>query len=120
MVVADLKCYHCGYVSAEIIEENTNGTRVVLFRPVKDNSMPAPKPGEPLRCSRCGGPVYLDDVRTIRHRPVEFVPKERQRRKWTRRKAVSTQPETEVSEGTLPGKAPADTATREKELVTAG
>lgn len=121
MVVADVKCYHCGYVSGELTEEYVNAIRVVRFRPARDYPRPVPRPGEGLRCGRCGGPVYLDEVRTVRHRPVEAIPKERRRRKWTRRRPVGNQlVEGQLADRGLPEGALPDSALRESELAKVG
>ncbi|MBI2761405.1 MAG: hypothetical protein HYX51_08275 [Chloroflexi bacterium] len=71
MVVADVKCYLCGHISGELI-----GTRAV---PVKEWTF-EPRKGEPrvagakLRCIRCNGSVYLEDLRPfVADDPVRMV-----------------------------------------------
>lgn len=61
-VVGDVKCYHCGHVSGQI--EGTRTDRLVLhkFKPSAGFQGPEPRPGESLRCNRCGGPVFLEDL----------------------------------------------------------
>lgn len=85
MVAADVKCYHCGYVSGELVAEKFDAVKPRLFHPAKDNPKQRPAPGEALRCGRCGGPVYLDDVRTVRPRNDEPIPKPKRRRRWAKK-----------------------------------
>jgi hypothetical protein len=69
--VADVKCYHCGFVSGEATLEPGATARVSSFRPSADScaTSSALRAGH-LRCCRCGGPVYLDEVRIVRPEPV--------------------------------------------------
>ena len=64
-VVGDVKCYHCGHVSGQI--EGTRGDRLVLhrFRPRPGYQGPVPRPNERIRCERCHGSVYLEDLRPV-------------------------------------------------------
>lgn len=64
-VVGDVKCYHCGHVSGQI--EGTRGKRLVLhaFKPRPGFRGKAPKRGAQIRCERCGGPVFLEDLQPI-------------------------------------------------------
>ncbi len=66
---ADLKCYYCGHVSGQIEGETTQPIRYAVFSPsTTPGRGPAGRPGRPLRCQRCGGPVYLDEIEVIRPR----------------------------------------------------
>lgn len=74
--VADLKCYMCGGVCGSIESDQpltgTPGLRPVLLR----------RPGEAqpvqlvdwrrLRCTRCGGPLFLDESEVITRRIDEY------------------------------------------------
>ena len=62
-VVGDVKCYHCGHVSGQM--EGTRGTKLVLkkFTPRPGFQGTLPGPGARLRCERCSGPVYLEEIR---------------------------------------------------------
>ena len=62
-VTADVKCYHCGHISGQV--EGTRTDRLVLhaFRPRPGYQGPLPRPGERLRCARCQGPTFLEDIR---------------------------------------------------------
>ena len=64
-VVGDVKCYHCGHVSGQI--QGTRGDRLVLraFKPRPGYQGPVPGPGKQIRCERCGGPVFLDDMQPV-------------------------------------------------------
>lgn len=61
MMIGDVKCYHCGHVSGQL--EDEGGRR--RFRPRAGFQGSLPAPGERIRCERCGGPVFLDEVRTL-------------------------------------------------------
>ncbi len=63
LMISDVKCYHCGHVSGQI--EATKEDRLVIqaFKPREGYKGPKPKPGDSLRCERCGGPVFLEDLR---------------------------------------------------------
>ncbi|MBI4320879.1 MAG: hypothetical protein HY675_20495 [Chloroflexi bacterium] len=83
-VIADVKCYHCGFISGQLVGDDADPVKADVFRPAAGYSRPMPRAGEALRCGRCGGPVYLEDVRPYRERPVEPITT-RRRRPWTRR-----------------------------------
>ncbi|MGQ9676667.1 MAG: hypothetical protein ACUVX1_13475 [Chloroflexota bacterium] len=72
-VKGDIKCYHCGYVSGQLVGESTTPLKSRLFVPSPSYSRPLPRPGEPLTCGRCGGPVYLDDVEVVKERVFRCV-----------------------------------------------
>ena len=72
-VRGDVKCYHCGHISGELIGSPDEPIRTRLFKPASNFRGPAPRPGQPLRCNRCGGPVYLEDVSVVRE-PVGARP----------------------------------------------
>ena len=59
-IVADVKCYHCGYVSGELIGSRATPIREWTFEPAAGEPRTV---GARLRCTRCDGPVYLEDVR---------------------------------------------------------
>ena len=78
-VAADVKCYHCGHISGQVI-----GTRNAPLRP--SNFVPRPgyqgqpvRPGVRLRCERCQGPVFLEDT-TVVASPVEAKLREKRPR----------------------------------------
>ena len=59
-MVADVKCYHCGHVSGELIGSRALPLKEWTFEPAVGEARPA---GPRLRCIRCDGPVYLEDTR---------------------------------------------------------
>jgi len=68
LIHADVKCYYCGHVSGQVEGDSRQPLRVSYFRPSSNWQGRQPRPGETLRCFRCGGPVYLDDVSKVRER----------------------------------------------------
>ena len=70
-IMADVKCYHCSYVSGELIGERNGDLRPEFFHPSPGYTRPLPRHGDVLRCGRCDGPVYLEDVRDYRPHVVE-------------------------------------------------
>ena len=62
--VADVKCYHCGHISGQIVSQRGEQLRVSNFMPRPGYSGELPKPGSRLRCERCKGPVFLEDAGT--------------------------------------------------------
>lgn len=88
LTVADVKCYHCGFVSGEISVEQGEPLTTGSFKPsAACRSLDSVKAGR-LRCGRCAGPVYLDDVRTVRPRPVVRLEDMRPRRGRPRKTAA--------------------------------
>jgi hypothetical protein len=88
-MVADIKCYHCGHVSGEV--EGTKTDRLVLhsFKPRPGYRGEPPRPGDRLRCERCQGPVYLEDLRPVVTPLVtDVVPLSRKRSRSSRGKAA--------------------------------
>jgi hypothetical protein len=79
-VVGDVKCYHCGHVSGEI--EGTRGGRLVLhsFKPRPGYKGKPPGPGDRIRCDRCGGPVFLEDLRPVPMYPLSEAVGRRQKK----------------------------------------
>lgn len=86
---AEIKCYHCGYTSGQICGESDGPLRWDELRPNPSYQGTLPRPGEPLRCFRCHGPVYLDD---IEKQPVPYrvhAEEERARRGGRRKRQVA-------------------------------
>ena len=71
-VFAEVKCYHCGHVSGEV--EGTRTDHLVLhrFNPRQGYQGKPPGPGDRIRCERCRGPVYLEDVRALSILPMSL------------------------------------------------
>lgn len=76
-LVADVKCYYCGFISGELVSPAGQSLKNGTFRPGAGVDAAEVSAGR-LRCVRCGGPVFLDEVRTERPRPaVTFFERER-------------------------------------------
>ena len=76
-VTADVKCYYCGHVSGRLEGDRGAPLAAAIFRPRPGYQGPAPRPGA-IRCERCQGPVYLEDVRLLA--PLARNPESRPRR----------------------------------------
>ena len=61
-ICADVKCYYCGHVSGKISGEVGAPFKRDGFQPAAPHEGRSVPAGERLRCFRCGGPVFLDDV----------------------------------------------------------
>jgi hypothetical protein len=61
-LTADVKCYYCGHVSGQIIGPKNQPLRPSNFVPRQGYAGQLPSAGQRLRCERCNGPVYLEDV----------------------------------------------------------
>lgn len=62
-LVGDVKCYHCGHISGQV-EASRREKRLVLHRflPRPGFQGEPPRAGQRLRCERCAGPVFLEDL----------------------------------------------------------
>jgi hypothetical protein len=67
LLVGDVKCYYCGFISGELVSTNSNSLKNATFRPRPGIDEAEVDEGK-LRCARCGGPVFVDDLR--HERPV--------------------------------------------------
>lgn len=70
--VADVKCYYCGFISGELVGTNSQVLKNGTFRPAPGVDSAAVSAGK-LRCARCGGPVFLDDLRVEKPRPAPIT-----------------------------------------------
>ncbi len=61
-IVADVKCYYCGHISGQIIARRNQPLELENFVPRHGYTGPELKLGDRLRCERCRGPVFLEDV----------------------------------------------------------
>lgn len=81
-VRADVKCYHCGHVLGELQVEPGRPLASGTFVPGPNCTSRAPTPVQ-LRCDRCGGPIFFDELQTVKIRrepPFQF-----RERQWRRR-----------------------------------
>jgi len=74
-VVGDLTSYLCGTISGSIEKERQSASGSVWFRK-RGEQQPVPVSDRlQVRCIRCGGSTYVDDLRTItRRREPQAVP----------------------------------------------
>jgi hypothetical protein len=75
---ADLKCYMCGSVAGSIESEQAFAEAALAHRPVLLRRAGLPQQVMPvlnwrtLRCDRCGGPLFLDEVEAITRRFEDY------------------------------------------------
>lgn len=102
-VLADLKCYMCGATAGSIERERGNSApRVAIERAGSVRSMVAWETSR-LRCPRCGGSVYVDQVEIVDRRiePLEWEdegPRRGRPPKWLveqRRRKLDREPSSE-------------------------
>jgi hypothetical protein len=63
LVTGDIKCLHCGFISGRWVGPGGAPLTPPGYQPKQPQ--PAGEPQDPsalLRCARCEGPVFLDDV----------------------------------------------------------
>jgi len=66
LIRADVKCYYCGHVSGQMEGDPAGSQARWSFRTPEGTTQPIQLNGQRIRCDRCGGPVYLDEIETIR------------------------------------------------------
>ena|SRR5579875_1599282 len=77
LLVGDVKCYYCGFVSGELVSSPEQSLRNGKFRPAPGVQLDQMAGGR-LRCARCVGPVYIDDIRYEKPRqPIGTFERER-------------------------------------------
>lgn len=62
-MIADVKCYHCGWISGRVAGKKGTPQHQWAFEGRDGLSTPL-TPGKRLRCLRCNGPVYAEDLRS--------------------------------------------------------
>lgn len=72
LVVGDVKCLHCGYLSGQWVGVSGAPITVKGFRPAAPNQAQAQAQAQQsedstalLRCVRCAGPVFLDEATAV-------------------------------------------------------
>lgn len=68
IVRADVKCYYCGHVSGQVQGDPTDPRTRWSFHPVPGSDVQSVSARNSIRCLRCGGPVFLDEIEAIRPR----------------------------------------------------
>lgn len=51
---ADVTCFHCGHVSAELVGPKGAPVHPGMLRPDTIANLVLPRAGQPFRCLRCG------------------------------------------------------------------
>ncbi len=59
LVKGEVACLHCGHVSGDWVGERGTPLTVHGFRRPAAEGI---DPSTPLKCARCGGPVFLDNA----------------------------------------------------------
>lgn len=71
LLKATLRCRQCGRSGGDVVGYADRSLRVARFLPPDTNPMPRRLRGQ-LRCARCAGQLYLDDVEALgRSVPLE-------------------------------------------------
>lgn len=73
LIRADLRCYYCGYIAGHIEGDTSAPSKSATFIPAAGES-PIRREGQ-IRCGRCKGPLYMDDIETIRRRSPRKEPR---------------------------------------------
>ena len=71
-VRASVICYHCGYISGDV-EAPAQAPLAAGVFVRRDDARRVPIGGRSVRCTRCGGPTYFEDVRPVRDRQPRLV-----------------------------------------------
>lgn len=77
----DLKCMHCGFVAGQLVTEQEDGSQRSILRVSGQCPSAAAVVGGRIRCCRCGGPVYLDEIEILMRLQPEVIEAPRRGRK---------------------------------------
>jgi len=69
LIRADIKCYYCGHVSGQVEGDPEDPHTRWSFYPTRGLASRTILVRNAIRCVRCGGPVFLDEIETIHPRP---------------------------------------------------
>ena len=79
-VVGEVTCYLCGTISGSIEKEWQSASGSVWLRKRGEQQPVLVSDQLQVRCIRCGGSTYVDDLRTVRRRrEPQIVPELRRR-----------------------------------------
>ena len=69
LIRADVKCYYCGHISGQVEGDPDDPKTVWRFHPISlEFANQTVQQRHTIRCTRCGGPVFLDEIETVRSR----------------------------------------------------
>lgn len=71
-LLADLKCYHCGQLVAQLLREGSPKTKRAWLLMGDGTSVPIAARSQ-VRCRRCGGPTYVDEVEQVHGRKTDYL-----------------------------------------------
>ena len=63
LVKGDIKCLHCGYISGEWV--GVSGSPLTIDGMTTPNGAAKGEPGSAIHCTRCSGPVILEDANAV-------------------------------------------------------
>ena len=63
---ADVKCYYCGHVSGQIEGDPSGSQSPWSFHSRSGAIVNLQNRRQRIRCGRCGGPVYIDEIESVR------------------------------------------------------
>ncbi len=63
LVKGELKCLHCGFISGEWV--GVNGAPLTVAGVSAAQRAAEREPSTVVRCGRCAGPVFLEDVSMV-------------------------------------------------------
>jgi hypothetical protein len=66
LIRADVKCYYCGYVSGQLEGDPNRSNSLWSYRARTGLITETPRNANRIRCDRCHGPVFLDEIETVR------------------------------------------------------
>ena len=72
-VRAGVSCYHCGHSSGEVEAEASRPLASGVFLPAARPGARVEMRGRLVRCARCGGPTYFEEVKPVRERQPRLV-----------------------------------------------
>ena len=104
-VRASVVCYHCGHVSGHVVADRPEGLQFGTYV-ARDGGEEHPIRGLKVRCARCHGPVYFDEVEAVREREPIVI-------RWAGRGRPPAQPRPEIGV-VVRDKAPIDSSSRRR------
>lgn len=72
IIRADVKCYYCGHVSGHVEGDPHDPRARWRYQPAREFTSRIVPVRASIRCVRCGGPVFLDEIEAVRPRPCSM------------------------------------------------